>query len=155
MLTSIETVFNRIWRVKETRSGIVGFMRYWTIISLGPIILGSAFVISSTVASMNLLSNNFTGYQLDGAFLLWLISFVLTILGFYFILDYSQPHSSLYAAAIAACLSAALFETLKIYLALLCQISPVMKSYMVRLQQYLFSYYGSSYLGILYCLVSR
>jgi membrane protein len=84
MLTSIETVFNRIWRVKETRSGIVGFMRYWTIISLGPIILGSAFVISSTVASMNLLSNNFTGYQLDGAFLLWLISFVLTILGFLF-----------------------------------------------------------------------
>ena len=53
---------------KKTRSGIVGFMRYWTIISLGPIILGSAFVISSTVASMNLLSNNFTGYQLDGAF---------------------------------------------------------------------------------------
>ena len=34
-------------------------------------------------------------------------------------------------------------------------ISPVMESYMVRLQQYLFSYYGSSYLGILYCLVSR
>ena len=33
MLTSIETAFNRIWRVKETRNGIVGFMRYWTIIS--------------------------------------------------------------------------------------------------------------------------
>ncbi|ENL0971937.1 YihY family inner membrane protein [Acinetobacter baumannii] len=114
MLTSIETVFNRIWRVKETRSGIVGFMRYWTIISLGPIILGSAFVISSTVASMNLLSNNFTGYQLDGAFLLWLISFVLTILGF-FILYWTIPNRTvpLYAAAIAACLSAALFETLK------------------------------------------
>ncbi|EPL7138192.1 YihY family inner membrane protein [Acinetobacter baumannii] len=114
MLTSIETVFNRIWRVKETRSGIVGFMRYWTIISLGPIILGSAFVISSTVASMNLLSNNFTGYQLDGAFLLWLISFVLTILGF-FILYWTIPNRTvpLYAAAIVACLSAALFETLK------------------------------------------
>ena len=114
MLTSIETVFNRIWRVKETRSGIVGFMRYWTIISLGPIILGSAFVISSTVASMNLLSNNFTGYQLDGAFLLWLISFVLTILGF-FILYWTIHNRTvpLYAAAIAACLSAALFETLK------------------------------------------
>lgn len=114
MLTSIETVFNRIWRVKETRSGIMGFMRYWTIISLGPIILGSAFVISSTVASMNLLSNNFTGYQLDGAFLLWLISFALTILGF-FILYWTIPNRTvpLYSAAISACLSAALFETLK------------------------------------------
>lgn len=50
MLTSIETVFNRIWRVTDTRSGIVGFMRYWTIISLGPILLGSAFAISSTLA---------------------------------------------------------------------------------------------------------
>ncbi|MEQ1065171.1 YihY family inner membrane protein [Acinetobacter sp. XH1741] len=114
MLTSIETVFNRIWRVKETRSGIVGFMRYWTIISLGPIILGSAFVISSTVASMNLLSNNFTGYQLDGAFLLWLISFVLTVLGF-FILYWTIPNRTvpLYSAAIAASLSAVLFEILK------------------------------------------
>lgn len=75
----------------------------------------------------------------------------------FFILYWTIPNRTvpLYAAAIAACLSAALFETLKIYLALLCQISPVMKSYMVRLQQYLFSYYGSSYLGILYCLVSR
>ncbi|EXB15094.1 yihY family inner membrane domain protein [Acinetobacter sp. 1396970] len=114
MLTTIETVFNRIWRVKETRSGIVGFMRYWTIISLGPIILGSAFVISSTVASMNLLSNNFTGYQLDGAFLLWLISFVLTVLGF-FILYWTIPNRTvpLFSAAIAACLSAVLFEILK------------------------------------------
>ena len=51
MLTSIETVFNRIWRVQETRNGIIGFMRYWTIISLGPILLGSAFVISSAMAS--------------------------------------------------------------------------------------------------------
>lgn len=68
MLTSIETVFNRIWRVKETRGGILGFMRYWTIISLGPILLGSAFVISSTAASLNVLSNNFSGYELDGAF---------------------------------------------------------------------------------------
>ena len=114
MLTTIETAFNRIWRVKETRSGIVGFMRYWTIISLGPIILGSAFVISSTVASMNLLSNNFTGYQLDGAFLLWLISFLLTVLGF-FILYWTIPNRTvpLFSAAIAACLSAVLFEILK------------------------------------------
>ena len=84
MLSSIETVFNRIWRVTETRGGIIGFMRYWTIISLGPILLGSAFVISSTLASMNILSNNFAGYELDGAFILWVISFSLTVLGFLF-----------------------------------------------------------------------
>ncbi|UTO19988.1 YihY family inner membrane protein [Acinetobacter sp. Z1] len=114
MLTSIETVFNRIWRVKETRTGLVGFMRYWTIISLGPIILGSAFVLSSTVASMNILSNNFAGYQLDGSFILWLISFLLTIVGF-FILYWTIPNRTvpIFSAAIAACFSASIFEILK------------------------------------------
>ena len=114
MLSSIETVFNRIWRVKETRGGIIGFMRYWTIISLGPILLGSAFAISSTVASLNVLSNNFAGYEVDGEFILWGISFVLTILGF-FILNWTIPNRSvpITAALIAGTFSAVVFELLK------------------------------------------
>ncbi|MDY6524629.1 YihY family inner membrane protein [Acinetobacter faecalis] len=114
MLTSIETVFNRIWRVKETRGGILGFMRYWTIISLGPILLGSAFVISSTLASMNVLSNNFAGYELDGAFILWAISFSLTVIGF-FILNWTIPNRNvpIKAALIAGLFSAVVFELLK------------------------------------------
>ncbi|WP_180042081.1 MULTISPECIES: YihY family inner membrane protein [unclassified Acinetobacter] len=114
MLSSIETVFNRIWRVKETRGGIIGFMRYWTIISLGPILLGSAFAISSTVASLNVLSNNFAGYEVDGEFILWGISFVLTILGF-FILNWTIPNRSvpIKAALIAGTFSAVVFELLK------------------------------------------
>ena len=114
MLSSIENVFNRIWRVKETRSGLVGFMRYWTIISLGPIILGSAFVLSSTVTSMSILSNNFAGYHLNGSFLLWLVSFVLTIAGF-FILYWTIPNRTvpIRSAFIAACFSASIFEVLK------------------------------------------
>ena len=114
MLTSIETVFNRIWRVRETRGGIIGFMRYWTIISLGPILLGSAFVISSTMASLNVLSNNFAGYELNGAFVLWLISFSLTVLGF-FILNWTIPNRSvpIKSALIAGLFSAVVFELLK------------------------------------------
>lgn len=114
MLSSIETVFNRIWRVKETRGGIIGFMRYWTIISLGPILLGSAFAISSTVASLNVLSNNFAGYEVDGEFIFWGISFVLTILGF-FILNWTIPNRSvpIKAALIAGTFSTVVFELLK------------------------------------------
>lgn len=114
MLTSIETVFNRIWRVTDTRSGIVGFMRYWTIISLGPILLGSAFAISSTLASMSILSNSFGGYQLDGAFLLKMLSFGLTILGF-FILYWTIPNRTvpIRAAMIAGLFGAVVFELLK------------------------------------------
>lgn len=114
MLTSIETVFNRIWRVQETRGGILGFMRYWTIISLGPILLGSAFVISSTVASLNVLSNNFAGYELNGAFIFWVISFALTVIGF-FILNWTIPNRTVpvKAALIAGLFSATVFELLK------------------------------------------
>ncbi|WP_448760802.1 YihY family inner membrane protein [Acinetobacter tandoii] len=114
MLTSIENVFNRIWRVREKRGGMIGFMRYWTIISLGPIILGSAFVLSSTVASMNLLSSHLAGYEVDGAFLLWLISFTLSILGF-FILYWTIPNRSvpIKAALFAGIFSASVFELLK------------------------------------------
>ena len=114
MLTSIETVFNRIWRVQETRNGIIGFMRYWTIISLGPILLGSAFVISSTLASMSVLSNNFAGYQVDGTFIFWTLSFALTVLGF-FILYWTIPNRSvpIKVAAIAGLFSAIVFELLK------------------------------------------
>ncbi|WOE31298.1 MULTISPECIES: YihY family inner membrane protein [unclassified Acinetobacter] len=114
MLTNIENVFNRIWRVQETRGGILGFMRYWTIISLGPILLGSAFVISSTLASLNILSNNFAGYEIDGSFILWSISFTLTILGF-FILYWTIPNRTvpLKAAFIAGIFTAVIFELLK------------------------------------------
>lgn len=114
MLTSIENVFNRIWRVREKRGGMIGFMRYWTIISLGPIILGSAFVLSSTVASMNLLSSHLAGYEVNGAFLLWLISFTLSILGF-FILYWTIPNRSvpIKAALFAGIFSASVFELLK------------------------------------------
>ncbi|MEB3767112.1 YihY family inner membrane protein [Acinetobacter sp. MD2] len=114
MLTSIESVFNGIWRVKRQRTGILAFMRYWTILSLGPILLGSAFVISSTVASMNILSNNFVGYELNGALFLDLISFVLVILGF-FILYWTLPNRTIpfKSAAIAALVSGSLFELLK------------------------------------------
>ena len=114
MLTSIETVFNRIWRVRETRGGIVGFMLYWTIISLGPILLGSAFVISSAVASLTVLSDNFVGYEVNGKFIFWCISFALTVLGF-FILNWTIPNRRvpIKAALIAGVFSAIVFELLK------------------------------------------
>lgn len=114
MLSSIELAFNRIWRVRQARGGIVGFMRYWTIISLGPIILGTAFVLSSTVASMNLLSNTVAGYQFDFAYVLLFISFTLTCLGFS-LLYWTIPNRSvpIKSAVIAGVFSGVVFELLK------------------------------------------
>ena len=89
-------------------------MRYWTIISLGPILLGSAFVISSAVASLTVLSDNFVGYEVNGKFIFWCISFALTVLGF-FILNWTIPNRRvpIKAALIAGVFSAIVFELLK------------------------------------------
>lgn len=57
MLMAIEKAFNEIWRVQEARKGIVSFLRYWAVLSLGPLLLGAGFAISSYVASMNLVSS--------------------------------------------------------------------------------------------------
>lgn len=81
MLSSIEQAFNRIWRVSRARGGIMGFMRYWTIISLGPIILGTAFALSSAVTSLKFLHNSIGGYELNFTFLLSIASLLLTCLG--------------------------------------------------------------------------
>jgi membrane protein len=114
MLSTIEDAFNQIWRVKKARGGIIGFMRYWTILSLGPILLGSAFALSSTVSSMNFLNNNIAGYEMNGAFWLWLISSVLTCLGFS-VLYWTVPNQSvpIRSAFIAGTFSGVVFETLK------------------------------------------
>lgn len=114
MISSIEVAFNRIWRVKESRGGIMGFMRYWTIISLGPIILGTAFVISSTMASFNFLNNVVDGYNIDYSIILWIISFALTCLGFS-LLYWTIPNRSvpIRSAFIAGVFSGTLFELLK------------------------------------------
>lgn len=114
MLSTIEDAFNQIWRVKKSRGGIIGFMRYWTILSLGPILLGSAFALSSTVSSMNFLNNNIAGYEMNGAFWLWLISSILTCLGFS-VLYWTVPNQSvpIRSAFIAGTFSGVVFEVLK------------------------------------------
>lgn len=51
MLLTIERAFNQIWKVREARKGVVSFLRYWAVLSLGPLLLGLGFAVSSYVAS--------------------------------------------------------------------------------------------------------
>ncbi|MGC1510590.1 YihY family inner membrane protein [Ketobacter sp. MCCC 1A13808] len=55
MLRKIETSFNTIWHVSESRKGINGFLLYWALLSLGPVLMGGAFAVSSYVASLNII----------------------------------------------------------------------------------------------------
>lgn len=55
MLRKVETSFNTIWHVSEARKGINGFLLYWALLSLGPVMMGGAFAVSSYVTSLRVI----------------------------------------------------------------------------------------------------
>lgn len=55
MLARIEKEFNAIWRTRGNRKGLSGFLRYWAILTLGPLFIGLAIGISTYLASLQLL----------------------------------------------------------------------------------------------------
>ncbi len=55
MLRKIETTFNLIWHVSVSRKGVNGFLLYWAILSLGPVLMGGTFAVSSYIASQRIL----------------------------------------------------------------------------------------------------
>lgn len=52
LISTIDQTINRIWRCTNKRSIIQAFTIYWTILSLGPIILGSSIALSSYLFSI-------------------------------------------------------------------------------------------------------
>lgn len=56
MLVTVEKAFNTIWRVRQPRRGVSSFLLYWAILSLGPILLGAGFAVSTYITSLALVS---------------------------------------------------------------------------------------------------
>lgn len=55
MLKNIEKNFNAIWGVARGRHGVANFLLYWAILSLGPLLLGAALMMSTYLSSFRLL----------------------------------------------------------------------------------------------------
>ena len=113
-LTTIERAFNQIWRVDERSGGLKSLLRYWTIITLGPLVLGTAFIVSSTVQSLSFLNRQIAGYGIDWSFWVQMVSIGITVAGFigmyWFIPKARVPAKS---AIIAGVIVAVVFELLK------------------------------------------
>ncbi len=56
MLVTVEKALNTIWRVRQPRRGVSSFLLYWAILSLGPLLLGAGFAVSTYVTSLSLIS---------------------------------------------------------------------------------------------------
>ncbi len=52
LMFNVERAFNDIWRVSEPRKGVSSFLLYWAVLSLGPLLMGIGFVLSSYLATM-------------------------------------------------------------------------------------------------------
>lgn len=113
-LTTIERAFNQIWRVENRSGGLKSMMRYWTIVTLGPLVLGTAFIASSTVQSLSFLNRQIAGYGIDWGFWVQAVSIGITVAGFigmyWFIPKARVPIKN---AAIAGVFVAIVFELMK------------------------------------------
>lgn len=56
MLVNVEAAFNNIWRVREQRRGVSRFLLYWSLLSLGPPLIATGFLVSSYLFSLPLLT---------------------------------------------------------------------------------------------------
>lgn len=57
MIKTIESAFNRVWRIQRPRKGVSSFLLYWAVLSLGPLLLGLGFILTSYIASLPFISN--------------------------------------------------------------------------------------------------
>ncbi|WP_394261876.1 YhjD/YihY/BrkB family envelope integrity protein [Moraxella boevrei] len=113
-LITIETAFNEIWKVEKKETTLVSLLRYWAIITLAPLVLGTAFIVSSTVQSLSFLNQKIGGYGINWAVWIQLASIGVMTLGFvlmYWFIPRCQVRFKF--ALIAGVITGTIFELLK------------------------------------------
>ncbi len=113
LMLSIEDAFNRIWRVPVQRPHAARFVMYWTVLTLGPLLLATALAISSYVLALPLLAEAGESFQMK-ARLLGVLPFLIqwfALSAAYVLIPNCKVQVRL--AVIGALVAAALFEVAK------------------------------------------
>lgn len=79
MLRNIEKIFNHIWGTVGGRKGLLGFMQYWAVLTLGPFLVGMGIVMHTYLLSFQLMVDELDALGITGAileYLPWLMSWV-------------------------------------------------------------------------------
>lgn len=122
-LSTVESAFNHIWRVRRVRRGVSSFLLYWAVLSLGPLLLGAGFAASTYVTSLELLSGP---HALPGAATLLKLMPLLTGIAAFTLLYVAVPNTRvpLRHALLGGCFAALLFEAAKALFALYVSLFP-------------------------------
>ena len=117
LISTIDSTFNKIWRVTDKRRSITSFAMYWMVLTLGPILVGASIALSSYIVSIVGVDE----YDVLGLFDLFLRTLPLlsSIIAF-FILYIAVPNKAVpfKFALSGAIVSGVLFELAKIAFAL-------------------------------------
>ena len=81
MLLKIEKSFNDIWRIRQRRRGVSSFLLYWAVLSLGPLLLGAGFAVSTYIASLNFIASD-AAFADAGRWMLRWVPLLLSIAAF-------------------------------------------------------------------------
>jgi membrane protein len=108
LMTTIETAFNAIWRVRRPRPVVVRVLVYWGVLTLGPLLIGASLTVTSYVVGASL------GYarQIPGAaaLLLGLVPLALTAIAFMLVyLVVPNRRIEVHHAAVGGCVAAVVF----------------------------------------------
>lgn len=80
LMLTIDRTLNDVWHVQVRRRGVVKFLLYWAIITIGPVCIGLSFVVSSYIFSFSFLSRGIDMLGLKKV-LLDISPFLLTAVG--------------------------------------------------------------------------
>ena len=113
MLSNIEKTFNHIWATTGSRKGLAGFLVYWAILSLGPLLLAVGMIMSTYLMSLRLMVTEVDSLGLV-ALLFSYLPWLLTWLAFT-LLYVAVPNCKVRAvyAAFGGLITTLLFETAK------------------------------------------
>ncbi|CAK0738014.1 membrane protein [Gammaproteobacteria bacterium] len=114
MMSTIDTSFNRIWRVRVKRRGLANFTVYWAVLTLGPMLIGASLLLTSKILSAPGFTAATESLGVRWAALLDMTPFFATTMAL-FLLYVVVPNRavSLFHAMIGALVAALLFEGAK------------------------------------------
>jgi membrane protein len=113
MLGNIEKTFNHIWATTGGRKGLAGFLVYWAILSLGPLLLAAGMMMKTYLVSFQLIVDEVDSLGVSAilfSYLPWLLTWVAFTL-LYIAVPNCKVRTSY--AIFGGLVTTALFETTK------------------------------------------